>query len=682
MMLRAAAFLIVVAALAQPIISSRRFGAIGARDVIFVLDNSMSTSRKIGNETVFDMEMAELSRLVGKLNGSDRLRILLVSPRPTWLSSGPIAGDSLAATSLLTQIREARPTEAAAEMFECIQKAITARPAGQDFNRFVTVITDGQAYGWHAETPALWTPIRNLAAKAAPPVLITIVPVRSAHPISNLSLDKITVDRAVLGIGQPATLTAIVKNNGFGPSAPSSVSWRAGDTRLGASTIPSLEPGAGTSVRISQPFATAGLIKISCQLGASDDLSADDTATVLLDVTAAVNVLLVEGERRTDPVQSETQCFLAAVGSEHGTNKPAGSAFQPTLIDYHQLASQDLSAFQCIVLADVPQIVPEGVRKLEQFVKSGGGLWIALGDQIHANAFNGSFFQGAGLSPVNLLEPSGDEKNSTNFVALAPPAAEHPATALLADLQRLDIDRVKIYRRHQFGSNSGSPLSVLLRAEGGASLAVEKTLGRGRIIVQAFPLGLAWSNLPLCQSFVVMVHEWLWYLAEPSLVKRNLKAGELLEISRNLSNSDSLASLETPDGGRAQLIGLEQDGRYMFRYHKTQVAGGYTLNIAGSPPGSQSESFFVSRDPQESNLTPLSADQMEGLSRVAGFSFGPENFHVPAGNRVIAQPKPVAFWFLLALLSLLIFESIFVFFMARRRAVKYPAIMPEPAINA
>jgi len=389
-------------------------------------------------------------------------------------------------------------------------------------------------------------------------------------------------------------------------------------------------------------------------------------------------VLLVEGEPRTDPVQSETQCFLAALGYRENSTEPSASAFQPRIINYHALPAENLAEVQCIVLADVPRLSAETVQKLSRYVKSGGGLWIALGEQTDVRTFNEVFFeQGVGISPLGLLQPTGDERDLTKFITLAPPAAEHPATVLLADLQRLDIDRVKIYRRHQFNSSGGNSIPVLLRAQGGAPVAMERNVGRGRVIVQAFPLGLAWSNLPLCHAFVVMAHEWLWYLAEPSLVKRNLQPGEVLQIARKTS-SEAVATLETPEKGHAELIGLEEEGRLGFRYTKTQLPGVYHLVFAGAQG---SEKFVVSRDSEESNLEPLSSQQMETLSQAGGFAFGGDPFQVPIGQKVVAQPRALAGWLLLALILIMVTELVFAFWLARQRHVSVPSVVMEPAIR-
>src|SRR5207245_2934446 len=116
------------------------------------------------------------------------------------------------------------------------------------------------------------------------------------------------------------------------------------------------------------------------------------------------------------------------------------------------------------------------------------------------------------------------------------------------------------------------------------------------------PLGLAWSNLPLCHSFVVMVHEWLWYLTEPGLAKRNLQPGEALQVVRPMDASAGVAAVETPSGTASHIVGHDEDGRLVFRFAKTQLPGEYKLNFANE----SQERFLVGRDAEESNLAPLS----------------------------------------------------------------------------
>lgn len=686
MLLRVAIVLAIVGALAQPMISENKFGVTGPRDVILILDNSMSTARKVGGGTVFDRELNEATRFLERLNASDMVRVLLASPRPEWLRDSPLPASQTNGRELIARLQELAPNGGAADMLESVQEAIKAEPAGKDMPKFVMVVTDGQARSWRTDAVGAWSAIQALTKKASPPVFTSvIVAEKNSDTVANLAVEKVSAARAVVGVGQPVILTASIKNTGTVPSQPTSLAWSAGEQALGVSPVPSLQPGVGTTVSLSQPFATPGLVDLAGRLVAEDDLPADNSSRFLLEVTKAVPILVVEGEPQTDPVQSDTHYFLAALGyTDEAKESAFVSVFQPKVIGYQQLHAEELSAIQCVVLANVPRLPADLVQKLVRYVNSGGGLWIALGDQTDVDSFNQLFFeQNVGLSPVRLLPPTGDTTDREKFTAVVPPAADHPATALLADIQRLDIDRVRVYRRHQFEPDPGAPAAVLLRAEGGAALAVEKNLGRGRVIVQAMPLGLAWSSFPLCHAYVVMVHEWLWYLTEPGLLKRNLRTGELLQASLPADSSNGSCSLETPNGRPTQLVGEEEGGRVVFRYSKTLFPGDYRLAIPDAKQGAHFEKFLVSRDPQESDLTPLSEEQIKSLTETGGLGFGGDPLSQPSRNQQIAAPpKAFAQWLLVALVLLMAIEVTVAFWLARQRRSKAPAVVMEASIPA
>jgi len=679
MLLRAALVLAMIAALARPMVSASLSGVTGPRDIVIVFDNSLSTARRIGGATMFDREVDEAAKVLAQVSAGDQVRVLLASPVPEWLTDSPVAGDSGNQRSLLAQLRALKPVEGSLDMYRTLQEAVKAEPAGKDMARFVTVITDGQAYGWRANSSAIWSALQNLIKKSPFPVVANvIIPDGAFSPAANLAVENITARRAVVGAGQPATLSASVKNTGASASHGTSLLWSAGKSSLAVSTIPPLQPGAGTTVSISQPFDSTGVVDISAHLADSDDLPPDDSAHFLLDVIKSVPVLIVEGEAQADPVQSDTRYLLTALGGidrDAHDERPAGSVFEPKLISYQHLGEVNLSAYPCIILANVPRLPADIIQKLVQHVNSGGGLWIALGNQTDISAFNHLFYdQGIGLSPVALTTPTGDTQNHDVFAAIAPPSADHPATTLLADIQRLDIERGKVYRRHQFDIDKGTSVTILLRADGGAPLAIEKDMGRGRVILQAFPLGLAWSNIPLCQAYVVMIHEWLWYLSEPGLVKRNLSPGEALQLVQAADVSNGGATLEMPGDRTIQLAGLEQNDHMVFRSTRTSYPGIYQLSVHGVKGGSKPEEYYVGRDPEESNLTPLSDAEMHAISVASGLNFGAEPLAAPKDHRVAGPAKPVAQWVLLTLAALLACEAFVAFWFARQRRSRTPAV--------
>ena len=578
------------------------------------------------------------------------------------------------------------PQPGAADIPKALQAAIKAEPSGKEATRFITVITDGQANSWRAEASAEWASIFALSQRARPPVMLrAVLAGGDAGPVFNLAVEKLAAARAVAAVGQPVALTATVKNTGTLKSEAVPLAWTAGGQSLGLSTVPALDPGAETTVTLSQPFANPGLVDISCQLTGHDDLSLDDSARFLLSVTESAPILVVEGESHFDPLQSDSAYFLSALGwqaSGATATKTASlaSIFRPKLINYQKLDGETLASYQCVVLANVPHLSDDTVQKLARFVNSGGGLWIALGDQTEIAAFNKEFFaSGAGLSPASLKQPVGDAMDREKFTAVSPPSAEHPATVLLADTHRLDVDRLRIFRRHQLDTGNDKSISVLLRAEGGSALVVEKTFGRGRVIIQAVPLNVSWSNLPLCQSFVVMVHEWLWYLTESAMVRRNLQPGEPLQVSVAPDAGNGGATVDTPGSGLAQLVGRDEQGRMIFRYAKTLFPGEYHLKISGGALAP--EEFQVNRDPQKSDLTPLTATQIAAVRDAGGVGFGPEPLAQTRHERVAAPPRALAAWLLTGLLAFMVLEAAYAFWLDRQRRASGPGVPMAPAFH-
>ena len=109
-----------------------------------------------------------------------------------------------------------------------------------------------------------------------------------SHPASNLAVEKLLATRPVAGVAQPVALTATVKNTGAAASGPVPMAWSADGQSIGQSTVPTLAPGAETAVTFSQPFANPGLLDVACKLPGDDDLSLDDSAHFLLDVSESI----------------------------------------------------------------------------------------------------------------------------------------------------------------------------------------------------------------------------------------------------------------------------------------------------------------------------------------------------------------------------------------------------------
>ena len=131
------------------------------------------------------------------------------------------------------------------------------------------------------------------------------------------------------------------------------------------------------------------------------------------------------------------------------------------------------------------------------------------------------------------------------------------------------------------------------------------------MVVQGVPLRLQWSDLARTQSFVVMVRDWIDYLAQPRATQYNLQPGEPIvmrlqsssELDAGIPQDSPTGLLTTPGGDAIELTAERRDDGFVFRSSRTRLPGDYKLELGLA---GQAIPFHVLRDSGESDLDTLS----------------------------------------------------------------------------
>jgi len=669
LLLRTAAFLCFIFALARPLMPATWLGGSVPREVILVLDQSMSMSRRSGSGTLFELQIQKAGDVLDDLKPSDSVRVLLAGETPEWLT-----GDSTPATQatlrrLRTQIGELKPTLGASDLIACVREAADLEAAKDKSARTIVVVTDGQRFGWRMDERPLWSAVQARLEQAAIPSSVSIQSVGSEGPAANLCVNGVHAPRAFGAVNQALTFTATVQNHSAQPSAATLLAWRVNGQSAGANTVAELAPGASTTLSLSHQFDAVGPFEVTCHLEADDDLRADNEGRLLVEIYERLPILLVEDPASPEPLQNDAPFVLAALGQRKGSDgkRDWRSVFEPTVIESAALNATDLKQFRCVVLANVRNLAPEAVAKLESYVHNGGGVWLALGSHTEEQFFNERLHRGGlGLAPMKIGAAIGDPNDRERFFSVRATSDAHPATALLADFQRLDLDRARIYRRVQFDAFSGKDVSTLLQAQGGEPVVVERKLGRGRVLVQGLPLGVAWSTLPLCQAYVAMLHEWLWYLSEPNLPKRNLVAGE--SIVEAAAAQNDTAQLTLPDARKVDLNAAAGSSGARFQFSGTRLPGDYALAAKGE--NAKATRFFVQRNPQESDLRALTEQDQQQLASSKFFRMNAGVDAIAAAPRLETPKHPLEGWLLGLLAAVFVGEIALAGWMTHRRNLR------------
>jgi hypothetical protein len=207
-------------------------------------------------------------------------------------------------------------------------------------------------------------------------------------------------------VNQPLRFEIKVTNYGKEEARNSRVSLSVnGEPPSDEFTIDTLPAGATKSVTMFTRFRTEGFHSVTARL-AEDRLSADDQRTVAVRAIKEVKVLLVDGQPGNEPRDSEV-FFLANALVPVPPESVADYFIKATTLTAPELSQARLGDFDCVILANVPDVSENTVKAIQNYLRRGGGLMIFLGDHVNVRFYNEQLFTRAGLLPAELAPLAG-----------------------------------------------------------------------------------------------------------------------------------------------------------------------------------------------------------------------------------------------------------------------------------
>lgn len=619
--LRVLAIAALVLALARPKLPGNWFGSHDRGETVFVIDNSMSTQRTSDDTTLFAKLIARATEELSDVAPGDTVRVLLASPYPVWATAGDVRVDANSRELVVQQFQEIQPTNGSSDLLAAMFTAVQADADPETQRRRVVLLTDGQAVDWKIGDSSGWQRFQEVLKSATIPTELEVIELDAkTEKSTNIAVNRVQSNRFVTGIGQTFTLTAKIQNHSEVESAACSLAWHVGSEEEHTEDVPPLTGGNTHEAVWRHSFARPGVYSLSCQINASDNLSPDNCATVVIEVIEEVPVLVVEGAAGQAELQQDSFFLQAAMGWINGEALEQHSVYRPVTVRPEDLETTSLANYRAVIVPNFTSLSEKAVRELKAFAFNGGGVWIALGPRADIEMFNQYVFaHGDGLAPLaidGIVVESKSKSDSGSKINAT--LREHPATTALADSRKLDTSDILVRRRFRFvPPPRDEDVSSLLTLTNGESLAVEKYVGRGRVIVLGIPLTMRdWSELAKSQAFVVMVQDWVSYLTQPQATRHNLLPGDPIVV--HLSETENHdAFLQTPQGDQIELTADTVSDGVVFRSSRTILPGDYSLQLGLS---GELIPFHVQRNPRESNLSELSAEDHKLLADTVGLS--------------------------------------------------------------
>jgi hypothetical protein len=216
-------------------------------------------SRKVGDTSLFDLQIEKANALLDKLTGRDSVRVLLAGETPEWLIPDAIQVSPTAIRKLRAQVDSLKPTEGAGDLIACIREAADLEAPKDKSARVIVVFSDRQRFGWRIDERPLWTALQTRLKQSPIPSSVNVQFLTTGDAdTSNLCVNRIEVARPFAAINQELNFTAHVQNRGSTPSAATLLAWRSGDQSLGIANIPELGPGCEHKRQPRAPVSHAG----------------------------------------------------------------------------------------------------------------------------------------------------------------------------------------------------------------------------------------------------------------------------------------------------------------------------------------------------------------------------------------------------------------------------------------
>lgn len=676
MLLRVAAVTALVLALARPMVRSSWLGEGGDREVILVIDDSMSTARLAEGGTLFEQMAEKIRGAIHQLSETDEVHVLLATGGGRWLTADGVLTTQSGKDRLFNAIDQLQPNQGSANLLAALQTAVHVESSPTATARHILVFTDNQSLSWHPEELPAWEQLNQARRDAKLPLSIEVV---ALSPVSghtnNLAVTQLELSRKLARPDEALQIAAQVTNQGTQPSESAEVEWLINGAVVDRSPLASLEPQQANRVETTLREDSVGTYAVSCRIAIEDQLALDDQSTLVLQIADNIPVLIVHDRRSGNFDKSAKELLFAALGYERENRQAWYSMYHPEVIAPEELTGKQLAEYRAVVITSLGDIDPDAQENLRSYVRAGGGLWIALGDQITSESFNHDWYQdGAGLSPASVTALRSIEEENVPSGQIHPPSGNHPTTAQLANTTQLDIDEARLseYWTLSKPGTQHEEFSVLLEAGDGSPLVVENYFGQGRVIVQAFPLGLQWGNLPRLKMFVVMVYDWLDYLTAPAAARHNLLPGEAIVANVPQESPDAAATLITPEGESKPLVSHSAGEDTVLRYSQTHVPGLYRVQFESDGRQVASVPYVVQGEVEESQFKPLTRAEQSRLAEMAQLQFlsAAELVEVAPIEMADAPPRQSPVWggLLLALILFLAAELLLANWISRQRA--------------
>jgi hypothetical protein len=570
--LRVLAILLLALLLSQP-----RWGgeeasaalALPPQATVLLLDNSLSMQYRDGQETRLQRAKALAGQL---LEGTAAPDSAMVLPLVTEDADTDLPLLSADAAALWDQIRAVSASHAAVNVADTVQQAVEILRESTAPRRRVMLLTDLTVNGWES--------FRGSDLPRVPEDLVVhVIRLGSSERDANALVSGVRITEPPFIEQTPLDVTVLVRNRSNEPVRSLRVDLLIGGEAVGQQlTDLAADEEVAVPFRIVAPEAGLHWGEVRLQ---GDAFGEDDRFYIALQTVTPARVLVVDGDPGTSLFESETFYLLSALQPRGSLGPPL---FHPKPLVWEGLEQERLGDYSVIVLCNVEALSPLVRQGLHQFVTDGGGLMFFTGHQVDAARYNNLFYgSDTPLLPVALGDPVQQPEEAP--VTLKLPVDAHDALAVFNGDASDMLTRSRFYRYFSVAEDEAGESDVLLSYENGRPFLLERSIGRGRVLLFTSTADRDWTDLPTRIAYVPLVHSLMGYAAQLSEAAPRPQVFLPGPTSVRMPGAREGGSLAifTPDGKELLSRFASREGAIEAPVTEYTVSGIYRLSAGADP---------------------------------------------------------------------------------------------------
>jgi len=635
LLLRALICALLAIALARPFLpaSSTMKGPVAAA---IVLDNSLSMSAEDEGQARF---------AVAKQVALDVLRDLGSRASAVMVATNPPRGRPAAATSsdLAAVERDILGTNASAARGDLPAAVAAARrilDAVAEPNKQIFVVSDLQKNSW-STTPGA------AASSGDTPVIILDC---GSTDASNAAVTDVAIRGRSRVEGEPITVEARLLN--FGPRAVNEtatlyIDGQARDRRT-LTLAPSVPAAASFTHVFTEPGVHKGWVSIE-----DDRLKTDNVRSFAVRVQQQLKVLVVQDENAAVSFMDDSYYLLRALDPLRG-QADARSPIRPVSVLTPAMSGEKLADYKAVFLVNVATLARAAADSLREYVREGGGLVIFAGGNVQPAVYNEILGDPAGaLLPAEFGPAVGNADDHTQFRRVTDVDYTHP---LLARFKGEGLfDDVRVFQNVSL-KVAGRSAAKLVGLSDGTPFLVENGYENGTVLMFTTSAGTDWSNFPLKQAYLPLLHEITYHVSRTKTVKDSYLVDSLVRMAFPEADAAVAVELTDPAGKVLRVESDQGSANNTAVFEMTSLPGVYTWRAEGQ----QDEgAFAINPDTRESDLQRLADSDLQAAK------LGEKVFVVASVDEMrdvlkrLKEGFPLLDYFFLAVLGIAIFECFF-----------------------